>query len=295
MSVRQSPVTLAVQPWFADHCFDEKIVLPAVESMLLLGAEVARLHPEVDIRRMEDVRFGKLLEIPPDSTKLQVLVEDESCQNGSIMARLLSRVQYAKMTRLKEHGRILFSARTGDGFCPVILTDFPRVAAAEIGVENIYRDLVPFGTAYQTLQGSLFLAGESAWGKLQAPALQGSDREILGSPFPLDGAFHAACVLGQCFADFVPFPVGFGRRIVFRPTRAGCCYIAQVRLISRDREELVFDLSIVDDRDRLYETVTGLRMRDVSGGRIRPPEWIRKTGERLSRTGPGKSACRVNE
>ena len=100
-------------------------------------------------------------------------------------------------------------------------------------------------------------------------------REHLGSPFPLDGAFHAACVLGQRSADFVPFPVGFDRRIILRPKQPGSSYNTRVELLSRTRDELLFDLHIFDDTGQVYERVTGVRMRDVSGGKIKPPEWIR--------------------
>ena len=278
MTSRRTPVTVAVQPWFADHCFDQKIVLPAVESMLLLATAVAGLHPEIDIRVMEDVRFSKFLEIPAGSTRLEVLVEDQRGEKGAILARLLSRVQYKAMTRLKEHGEILFPARTDGGPVPGAIPAPSSAPEAEVSAEEVYRELVPFGAAYHTLRETLYLAGEYAWGNLRAPALPLADGvgEILGSPFPLDGAFHAACVLGQRFADFVPFPVGFARRVVTRPTQAGGHYRARVHLISRTRDELLFDLSIVDDQDQVYESVNGVRMRDVSGGRIKPPDWIRR-------------------
>jgi hypothetical protein len=48
-----------------------------------------------------------------------------------------------------------------------------------------------------------------------------------------------------------------------------------VKLLSRSRDELLFDLYIYEDQGLVYERVSGLRMRDVSGGKIRPPEWIK--------------------
>ncbi len=105
-----------------------------------------------------------------------------------------------------------------------------------------------------------------AWGKLKAPALPtDSIQAIIGSPFPLDGALHAACVLGQQSVDFVPFPVGFDRRIITRPTQAGCIYQTRVIQLCQSEDELVFDLDIFDQAGQVYETVTGVRMRDVSG------------------------------
>ena len=68
------PLTIPVKPWFRDHCFAGRIILPAVETMLLLAAKVNELHPEIDIRVMENVRFAKFLDIPPAAATLERLL-----------------------------------------------------------------------------------------------------------------------------------------------------------------------------------------------------------------------------
>ncbi len=278
MTTSLAPVEITVQPWFADHCFGGKIVLPAVETMLLLAATVKRSCPEIDIRIMEDVRFANFLEIPPGSTTVAALVECRRNANGSICAKLLSRVQFKTMTRIKQHGEILFPPAAKSNRADTAISPAPLTGpVTEVAAARIYRDLVPFGPAYHTLQETLFLSGQGAWGKLKAPALPvgGSMQEIIGSPFPLDGALHAACVLGQRSVDFVPFPVELGRRIISRPTQAGGSYITRVVPVARTNDELVFDLGIFDNEGQIYETVTGVRMRDVSRGTIKPPAWLK--------------------
>ena len=81
---------------------------------------------------------------------------------------------------------------------------------------------------------------------------------------------HAACVLGQCVADFVPFPVGFAGRCIHSPTVAGGKYRCTVELLSQTENELLFDLSIFRESGEPCETIKGLRMRDVTGGMIKP-------------------------
>jgi hypothetical protein len=76
--------------------------------------------------------------------------------------------------------------------------------------------------------------------------------------------------------------VGFDRRIIIRPTQPGGSYRTRVELLSRTRDELLFDLHIGDDQGQVYEQVTGVRMRDVSGGKIKPPEWMRNQQMRNS-------------
>lgn len=269
----QAAVDICVRPWFADHCVNGRAVLPAVESMLLLAAGIAGENPDIDIRVMEDVRFRKFLEIPGGSARVAVLVEYEREENGSVRARLLSRVRRSVMTRLQEHGSILFSpGRTAGPLAADIVPSPLAGPVTRVSAREVYRELVPFGPSYQTLQDSLHLSGEEAWARLLAPCLDfaGQVGQILGSPFPLDGAFHAACVLGQRAAGFTPFPVGFGRRIIIKPTRAGASYFTRVNLVSRQPDELVFDLCIFDQQGTVYESVTGLTMRDVSGRAGRP-------------------------
>jgi hypothetical protein len=267
MSSGRLPLTIKLNPWFQDHRFGGRAVLPAVEAMLLLAARVTRLHPAIDIRRMENVRFAKFLEIPPDAATLAGLIECEALSDGRVQVTLQSRMRFKAMSRVKEHAAVIFSPATPDIHpTPDIAFEPPISAATEINAEQVYRELVPFGSNYQTLQKTLYLSDTMAWGRVKAPALPAdSIQAIIGSPFPLDGALHAACVLGQQSVNFVPFPVGFDRRIITRPTQAGCCYQTRVIQLCRSGDELVFDLDIFDQAGQVYETVTGLRMRDVSG------------------------------
>jgi hypothetical protein len=270
MSDGRLSLTIPLKPWYQDHCFAGRSVLPAVETMLLLAARAAETYPEVDIRVMEDVRFAKFLEIPPTAVSLDCLVLFEGAADGRLRTQLLSRVQWKAMSRIKEHGEVFFSPAQGNDSAhrPIVpLTAVPLTGPlTAISTEYLYRELVPFGPQYQTLRETLYLSENEAWGKVQAPDLpQAPIEKIVGSPFPLDGAFHAACVLGQQFVDFVPFPVGFDKRVITRPTQAGGCYQMKVRRVCWTREELVFDLAIFDGEGQLYETTTGVRMRDVRG------------------------------
>ena len=280
MTSDRTAVAIPVQNWFADHCFNGKVVLPAVETMLLLATEAAAAHPEIDPRVMAKVRFSRFLEIPANSSRMEALLECRKHEDGSVHAKLLSRRQSKAMARLQEHGEILFApAGKNDAPMTECVPAPPADPEMTIPPEQVYRELVPFGPSYHPLQESLQLCGQVAWGKLKAPALPHAApdqvRDSLGSPFPLDGAFHAACVLGQRAADFVPFPVGFDRRIINRPTLPGGNYRTRVQLLSQTNDELLFDLQIFDDQGHIFESVTGIRMRDVSGGKIKPPEWLR--------------------
>ena len=179
------------------------------------------------------------------------------------------------MTRMTSHCELSFITGSSQTSLDVTMgRACSSGSSREISADRVYRELVPFGPAYRTLYGQLFLEQTSAWGSLQAPELPHAAPDLIGSPFPLDGAMHAACVHGQQLVDFVPFPVGFATRSIPLPTLSGEQYLTQVHLQSQAADELIYDLLIVDQKEQIRETITGLRMRDVSGGRVRPPAWI---------------------
>lgn len=274
MTTSLLPVSLTIPPWFHDHRFNGRTILPAVEAMRLLALTSQQHCPGLDPTAMGNGRFSRFLEIGPGDREIEVLIGLEKDGEQHIRASLYSRRRLKAMTRTVSHCELSFSAEStvapAESHRPPPLPDAPVL---EVPAERIYRELVPFGPAFRTLQEKLSLAGEWAWGVLQAPDPPGSTRDQgpLGNPFPLDGALHAACVHGQRLVDFVPFPVGFAERRIHQPTRSGERYRAQVRLRSRSANELVYDLWIVDRSERIRETVAGLRMRDASGGRIEPP------------------------
>lgn len=274
MASLRAAVRIPVPPWFADHHFDGRVILPAVEAMAVL-ARVAHQHrPDVAVHDMAAARFDRLLAIEAGQEAIEAAVELEEIGNG-LVARLLTRRRLAAMSRMVAHCELRFgggAADEPDEAMPPLTGPILSLAAA-----RMYEELVPFGPAYRSVQGELQVGPDGAAGGLLAPLLAGEDSGggLLGSPFPLDGAMHAACVHGQRLADFVPFPVGFARRRIIEPTRPGGRYRTRVQLRAQTTDMLVYDLLIVGEDGRVRERITGLRMRDVSGGRIRPPAWIR--------------------
>lgn len=265
MAERQKNINIPVQPWFHDHHFGGKTILAGVESMLVMARAAREYSVTAGLQNIENIHFAKFMEIPEDASTLEALVECDPVGEQGVRVRLSSRIRLKKMSRIIEHGAMVFSQGIPlEAYDLSPLTgDITRIDAAEI-----YQHKVPFGPAYHSLKGSLLLSKASAWGILRAPEVGFTQpvQEILGSPFPLDGAMHGACVLGQQHVSFIPFPVGMKRRLVLRPTQPGGKYFTKVTLISRSDQVLVFDLLIFSDSGEIYEQVSGLTMRDVSRG-----------------------------
>ena len=275
----RAAVTIDVPPHWADHQFQGRAVLPAVEAMQLLAHWVRRFRPDLDVRCMGAAAFDKFLELPPTGGCIEAWCEMQDLADGCLRAALLTKTQSrsARMTRTNVHAQL--------DFYP--LADIPPLAALDLASaleggcfsvdpRRLYEELVPFGPGFQNICRPLRLTAEGALAVIQAP--EGADGQTdlpLGSPFVLDAAFHAACVWSQRFAGVTAFPVGFDQRLLVAPTRPGDTYVSRIFPVQTDSAMLTFDIWIVDTDGRLFERLKGVRMRDVSGGKLRPPDWIR--------------------
>jgi hypothetical protein len=140
---------------------------------------------------------------------------------------------------------------------------------------RLYDELVPFGPAYRNVRGEILLAESGVLATVSGgdfPEAAGP----LGSPFPLDAAMHAACAWGQRYRNRVVFPVGFDRREIHAPTRAGEKYFCRITPLPDAGAVLRFDVRLYGRDRRPMEVIRGLLMRDIFGGKLIPPAWVRR-------------------
>ena len=277
------PVKIHVFPYLLDHRFEGNPVFPAVEAMQILAQAVKDFAPQADITAITDATFDRFLYIPPATVKIDALCSMTSLENGDITAVLQTKIRSKKtsMTRIKEHATVRFPRVRPE------VAAHPRDpgSAGEndflaITPDQIYRELVPFGPAYQNISQNLTLHKKGAIAKLRAPRFMDVIEKTgqLGSPFVLDAAFHTACVWGQRYSGVVAFPVGVEKRIIVKPTQPGDTYISTAIPVRTDSDMLIFDICICDEDNTLYESALGVHMCDVSAGRMKPPSWIIETG-----------------
>ena len=273
------PVNIKVHPFLLDHCFENKVVFPAVEAMQVLAQSVKEFAPQTDITAITDTTFEKFLFIPPDTKKIDALCSLTPFENGDISAVLQTktRSKNAAITRIKEHAAVHYPRiKPTVAACLHNPLSFGESGGLKISPDQICRELVPFGPAYQNISENLTVHKDGVIAKIRAPIISDSIGKTgqLGSPFVLDAAFHAACVWGQRYRGVVAFPVGVAKRIIIKPTRPGDTYISTAIPVRADSDMLVFDICIGDEDNTLYEIAHGVHMRDVSAGRLKPPAWI---------------------
>jgi len=277
------PLEIEIYPYLLDHRFEGKAVLPAVEAMQLLAVSTQNHLPDINIRFIENAKFDKFFYIgpytTPDTNIVEAFNEIEVRENGGITAKLITKTRSKKagITRVKEHAVMQFFGGKLD-IKPFSLDTVSGHIKRGFSIpsDKLYSDLVPFGPAYHNIRNTLFVSEKGAIGSIQAPKQSDTNnvKKPLGSPFPLDAAFHAACAWGQRYPAVVGFPVGFDKRIVIQPTRPGNSYTCLILPVNVTTDLLAFDIWLYDLNGILFEAVYGVQMRDVSAGRMKPPQWV---------------------
>ena len=223
---RHEPLTLPNATWFQDHRFLGQAVLPGVCALEHLARTVGRAFPGAALAATGDIRFDKLLVLPPSNVaQVEAIAELAGSLEDGIGAVLLTRHVAPKsgMTRMKAHVRACFGI-CGDatGALPPVPV-WPEEAAEtyQLPPNRLYAEMVPFGTAFQNVVSPVQLRPGGA-----RAVVSGGRQDIggsfprLGSPFPLDAAFHAACAWAQRYAGLVAFPVAMRQRVIRRLTIA---------------------------------------------------------------------------
>lgn len=261
-----------------DHFFEGKAVFPAVEALITLARAVQSLYPEASLLHLACAQFPRMLVINPAVDQQDVQIEIETSADGiSASLTTLMEIKNSTIRRTLEHARVTFVQETASPQPAISWRAFrkPGGECIHVPAVSIYRELIPFGRSYQNITGDLTVAKEGALAEITGGSGEADD-SLLGSPFVLDAAMHAACVWGQRYADIVAFPVGIDRRVIYSPTKKGETYQACIKPRETDGESLMFDAWIFDQHGIICESISGLTMRDVTQGRMRPPEWIQE-------------------
>jgi len=273
------PWEIEIYPYLYNHHLEGKAVFPAAEALITLAKAVQINFPEADINSLTDAYFQRFLAIPPDTKVLAASVGIEDGKSG-ITARLLSSVKSktGNINRTVEHARVKFAGIAVNQLPADPFRALEKLEGECINVPatTIYLELVPFGAAYQNIIGDLSVSRSGALAYLSGGNTEADD-DLLGSPFPFDALLHAACVWAQRFTGVVPFPVGFVKRTIYHKTKKRGTYLGRIVPVEFTREPFIFNAWIHDLQGDVCEVMEGIQMRDVTKGRIKPPEWIRAT------------------
>jgi hypothetical protein len=283
------PLMIRVPDYLRDHHVGDRVVLPAMEALQI----VARSGPAIgntDLRRQERAVFRHPLMIDFGAAEIPAVHEHARYADGRRHSRLTTLLsgRQMKFTRRMEHLSVWFASAdrevagcgTGrEAWCETESPSDPGDAVPHAGPtfrissDRLYDELVPFGPAYRNVRGDVLLSETCVLATVSGgdfPEAVG----LLGSPFPLDAAMHAACAWGQRYRNRVVFPVGFDRREILSPTRAGEIYFCRIKPLPGEGSVLRFDVRLCGPDRRPVEVIRGLAMKDIFAGRLAPPAWV---------------------
>jgi hypothetical protein len=268
---------IELHPYLQDHRVQGKAVLPAVESLIVMAGIVKTHYPEMMMNCLRNATFSRFLTIPPDKKIQQVFVDVEDSGDGRITASLLTSLKSktGNINRDIQHAKVSFFSADSEAFHPPPFHSVKKLEGHCISIPSmtVYRDLIPFGVSFQNIVGDVSVSREGAVAYMFGGNNE-ADEELLGSPFAMDTVMHLACVWGQRFAGIVPFPVGFEKRIIHQKTKKGEEYLGRVVPLSVNKDSVIFDAWIYKN-DVMYECISGMKLMDVTKGRMRPPDWIK--------------------
>lgn len=300
------PLSIPIPDYLRDHCYEGRVVLPAAEALQILAGSLPGNLPCNPLLQ-EAGEFSRLLPLDPEADVLNVFHEIAPSPEGRRLSHLttLHSGRHTQLNRRMTHISVVFSEIDfGDkGSEQGIVDDSGEAGPAKfVGMddyarcganpahdkasglkepvftfpcERLYTDLVPFGPAYHNAVAEIGLTKTGA-----VTIVSGGDHPEaigpLGSPFPFDAAMHLACAWGQRYRNVVAFPVGFERREILLPTSAYDRYLCRVFPLPEEGDVLRFNVCLYNEAHRPVEIIMGLKMRDISGGRLNPPAWVRK-------------------
>jgi len=271
------PLSIPINPWLFDHQFEGTAILPAVEMLQHLARAAQSHFPTAPVTFMQHASFDRFLRIEPACTVIEACCSLVMEEKGFIRATLttVAKLKSTTATRITQHATVCFSAAA-----PLVIEppagslDALHIPGFEIPAHRLYADLVPFGPAFQSVQDRVTLTESAASARVYAADHRGASGP-LGSPFPLDGSLHAACAWAQRYCGIVAFPIGFDERVLVQPIAPGETIICSVIPVTLHAGVIRFDIWLHDQEGGLREMVKGVAMKDVSGGRMTPPAWVR--------------------
>ena len=270
------PLPIEVHDYFHDHRFMGKTVLPAVEIMQALAVSTKSFTPEVELNDIREASFSKFIYISPEDKIINAFNEIEVYDNNIIASKLITtrEAKNSSITRTLEHAKLYFSVKKKNLPPPPYDQMFGLEGIIfDVPLDSIYSELVPFGPFYHNIQDSLYISKKGAITHVNGGTSDAA-RGLLGSPFPLDAAFHAGCIWAQRFLKVVAFPVGFGRRKIYKTTQPGEKYFCKAVPVKAEPGTIFINIWINDSNGDICEAIYSLQMRDVSAGKLSPPDWI---------------------
>ncbi|MER5549078.1 SDR family NAD(P)-dependent oxidoreductase [Streptomyces sp. NPDC002589] len=254
-------LSLAAQPWLADHRILDAVLFPGTGFLELALWAGSRL----DAGGLEELVVHHPLDLPEHGGVTVQVVVGEATEQDRRPVAVYSRVAGADEWTRHAEG-LLTSAPAPHPADPPAL--WPPQGAEPVGLDGFYAGLAAAGTAYgpvfQGLTAAWRLDGE-VYAEITLPAQAADDARACGAhPALLDAALHTLAFLPSADRDGGPFlPFAWRDVALQAPGGTGC----RVRLAAGTAADEVV-ATLWDGNGQLLATVGGLSLRSVSRAQL---------------------------
>jgi phosphopantetheinyl transferase (holo-ACP synthase) len=260
--------------WLLDHRFEGHTVLPAVVAVRLLKEALLTVAKgSFQIRKAE---FPRFLQISSQTAENPLTVSIANGDRGTFQGHLQStiRSRASGFSRTLDHAIVSFEPALEVTPLPWDIAVMPEGLGFTVPAAALYAELVPFGPAFHNVKDPIYISPDGVLATVDCPSPQ-PELWPPGVLFPLDAAFHLCCLWCQRYHGVTAFPVGFGHHKLVREIKPGAKIKA--RIVPCPTKWL-FDIWLYDDQGEILETCLGVRMADISRGRLNAPEWLLEVG-----------------
>lgn len=255
---REIAIQIEIHPFLLEHAIQSTPILPAVQTMQILASEVKTRFPEYDAFQIKNARFNKVLVLSQEISKIDAILEIQQNSSTSISLSLATKIKSKSgITRKLQHASMEFSLDAVKSLHPQQNPFKGRETS--IPLKDIYPGLIKFGPHFCNITKPVQVNPTGSFTSVSGgKPIPGPC--ILGSPFTLDSAFHAACAWGKHYKNRICYPVAFNQRIIHSPTQPETEYLTTSYFKGEDGKALVYNLYICDKEGDILETVLGLQM-----------------------------------
>lgn len=281
-------LTLADNPFLADHVLDGHATLPLAAVMTWLSNAAEQLWPGCRLERVEacQVLKGVVLDGPPEQpVELQLELREVERADGPIrLAAEISSGPASDQGRLRYRAGLILGPGESTADAPDRPPESGRSGPVAAADTSVYRDGTLFhGPRFQGIRRVLDASETRLVLECEAPAVPVEEQGqfTVGScdPFALDLAFQALAVWSRQFRGAASLPTRVGSLELVRPVPSGrrCFVTAEIR--SAGDGQVIADVLLHDGGGQPYyrlleveHTVSPRLNERFLRNRLAPPE-----------------------
>ncbi len=248
-------------PYLTDHALHKQLLIPAVIGLEAMAQAAMALNGSPDVPCFENVEFARPI-VVPDKAKVTIRIAALQREAGVIEVCLRSEETGFQVDHFRAICRFEESEKMA---APQLeLAPFHSNYLSLDPDNDLYGRILFHSGRFCRLRGYFLLKSKECAAEITAddvtvwfgPYLPA--QFVLGDPAARDAALHS---IQACIPHRRILPTGIDRITIYR--QESCTRVVRAKERSRDGNDFIFDVEIVDSQGELIERWDGLHLRAV--------------------------------